>query len=74
MKPDPRARQLAEAVHEIARQKATKLPAWPDLSLADRDKVTAEARLWLRAAIETGIAPASSTGVSSHRPVPGRKG
>ena len=38
--PDPRARQLAEAVHGLAREKAT-----------------TEARLWLRAAVEAGIAP-----------------
>lgn len=54
---DPRARQLAEAVHGIAREKATTLPAWPDLSLSERDKATAEAWLWLRAAVAAGIAP-----------------
>lgn len=56
---DPRARQLAEAVHGLARQKATKLPAWQDLPVSERDKVTVEARLWLRAAVEAGIAPAA---------------
>ena len=55
--PDPRARQLAEAVHGLARQKATRLPAWQDLPISERDKATTEARLWLRAAVEAGIAP-----------------
>ena len=55
--PDPRARQLAEAVHGLAREKATKLPAWQNLPISEREKATTEARLWLRAAVEAGIAP-----------------
>lgn len=54
---DPRIRQLAQAVHELARQKATKLPSWKDLSLSEREKVTVEAKLWLGAAVEAGIMP-----------------
>ncbi|MFJ6729389.1 hypothetical protein ACIQPQ_31255 [Streptomyces sp. NPDC091281] len=57
MPADPRARRLAEAVHELARQKATRLPPWPDLPLSHREQAVTEARLWLRAAINTGIAP-----------------
>ena len=54
---DPRIPQLAEAAHRVAREKATKLPEWKDLPLSEREKATAEARLWLRAAVEAGIAP-----------------
>ena len=54
---DPRARQLAEAVHEVARRKADTLPEWSGLPLSFRDKAVAEARLWLAAAVEAGIAP-----------------
>lgn len=53
--PDPRARQLAEAVHGLAREKATKLPAWQNLPISEREKATTEARLWLRAAVEAGL-------------------
>lgn len=63
---DPRIRQLAEAVHELARQKATKLPAWPDLSLSEREKAVVEARLWLRAAVEAGIAPPAERPTDGH--------
>ncbi len=54
---DPRIRRLAETMHGLARQKATGLPAWPDLPLSFRDKAVVEARLWLAAAVEAGIAP-----------------
>lgn len=63
---DPRIRRLAEAVHELARQKATKLPTWPDLSLSEREKAVAEARLWLRAVVEAGIAPAAERPTDRH--------
>jgi hypothetical protein len=66
MKTDPRVWQLAEAVHEITREKATKLPAWKDLVLSEREKVIAEAKLWLRAAMETGIAPLAERPTDKH--------
>ncbi|MGY5048263.1 hypothetical protein ACWDE0_21925 [Streptomyces sp. 900105755] len=58
MTTDPRARQLAQAVHELARQKATRLPEWKNLPLHERQAAVADARLWLRAAIEMGLAAA----------------
>lgn len=57
MTTDPRALQLAKNMHRLAREKATKLPEWKDLPLSEREKATTEARLWLRAAVEAGIAP-----------------
>lgn len=66
MTTDPRARHLAEAAHRVAREKATKLPEWKHLPLTERDKVTAEARLWLRAAIEAGIAPTAERPTDDH--------
>jgi hypothetical protein len=63
---DPRARQLAEAVHRLAREKATKLPAWQDLPISEREKATTEARLWLRAAVEAGLAPMAERPSDKH--------
>ncbi|MFF1297966.1 MULTISPECIES: hypothetical protein [unclassified Streptomyces] len=63
---DPRVRRLAEHMHDIARQKATSLPAWADLSLTFRDQAVAEARLWLRAAVEAGIAPPAERPTDEH--------
>ncbi|MFK0154134.1 hypothetical protein ACIQVK_18935 [Streptomyces sp. NPDC090493] len=57
MNTDPRARELAEHAHRIARETATRLPSWNDLPLSERERATTEARFWLRAAIEAGIAP-----------------
>jgi hypothetical protein len=57
MSTDPRALNLAQHMHRIACEKATKLPAWADLPLTFRDQAVAEARLWLRAAVEAGLAP-----------------
>ncbi|MFF7476637.1 hypothetical protein [Streptomyces sp. NPDC008092] len=54
--PDPRARQLAETMHRLVREKATKLPEWKDLPLSFREQAVTEARLWLRAVIAAGIA------------------
>ena len=54
---DPRARQLAETMHQIVREKATKLPEWKDLPLQFREQAVTEARLWLRAAVQAGIVP-----------------
>lgn len=65
---DPRARQLAEAVHGLARQKATKLLAWQDLPISERERGTTEARLWLRAAVEAGIAPPSERSGEAQQP------
>lgn len=69
MKTDPRIWQLAEAVHELTREKATTLPAWKDLSLSERQKAIAEAKLWLRAAMETGIAPLGERPSDDHSAV-----
>jgi hypothetical protein len=66
MTADPRIRQLAEHLHRITREKADKLPAWNDLSLSDRERATAEARLWLRAAVEAGIAPLADRPSDKH--------
>ncbi|MCX5336930.1 hypothetical protein [Streptomyces sp. NBC_00140] len=66
---DPRVRLLAETMHEVARRKATGLPAWPGLSLSDRDKAVAEARLWLAAAVEAGIAPPVDRPTEDHEAV-----
>ncbi|MFI6251486.1 hypothetical protein [Streptomyces sp. NPDC051016] len=66
---DPRVRQLAEAAHRVAREKATKLPEWKDLPLSEREKATAEARLWLRAAVEAGIAPLAERPTDKHMAV-----
>jgi hypothetical protein len=69
MTTDPRIRQLAEHLHRITREKADKLPAWNDLSLSERERVTAEARLWLRAAVEAGIAPLAERPTDKHMAV-----
>jgi hypothetical protein len=63
---DPRVRRLAEHMHDIARQKATRLPAWADLPLTFRDQAVAEARLWLRAAVAAGIAPPAERPTDDH--------
>jgi hypothetical protein len=63
---DPRARKLAENMHRIAREKATKLPPWNDLPLSERERATAEARLWLHAAVEAGIAPLADRPSDKH--------
>lgn len=63
---DPRARQLAEHMHRIAREKAIRLPAWNDLPLSERERATAEARAWLRAAVEAGIAPPADRPTDKH--------
>ncbi|MFD3614454.1 hypothetical protein ACFWWT_04225 [Streptomyces sp. NPDC058676] len=53
-------------MHRIVREKASKLPEWSDLPLSERDRATAEARLWLRAAIEAGIAPLAERPTPEH--------
>lgn len=63
---DPRARTLAEHMHRIAREKASKLPTWGDLPLSERDRATAEARLWLRAAVEAGLMPLAERPTDKH--------
>lgn len=63
---DPRVHALAENMHRLAREKATKLPEWKDLPLSEREKATTEARLWLRAAVEAGIAPLADRPTGKH--------
>lgn len=66
MTTDPRTLQLAKNMHRLAREKATKLPEWKDLPLSEREKATTEARLWLRAAVEAGIAPVADRPTDKH--------
>lgn len=66
MTTDPRIRQLAEHMHRIAREKASTLPEWSDLPLSFRDRAVVEARLWLRAAVEAGIAPPTERPTDKH--------
>ena len=63
---DPRARTLAEHLHRIVREKADNLPSWDDLALSERERAVADARLWLRAAIEAGIAPLADRPSDKH--------
>ena len=66
---DPRIRQLAETMHGLARRKATTLPEWSDLPLSFRNKAVTEARLWLAAAVEAGIAPPAVRPTDDHEAV-----
>jgi hypothetical protein len=51
-----RSSRLAEARQQLAHEGAL-LPAWAELSEAEREDAAIEARNWLRAAIRAGIAP-----------------
>ncbi|MDX3019901.1 hypothetical protein [Streptomyces acidiscabies] len=63
---DPRARHLAEHMHLLARRTAHRLPAWNDLPLSERTRLTAEARVWLQAAVEAGLAPTTERPTDRH--------
>lgn len=53
-------------MHQIVREKATNLPEWEKLPLTFREQAVTEAKLWLRAAIEAGIAPLAERPTDKH--------
>ncbi|MFJ8727678.1 hypothetical protein [Streptomyces sp. NPDC093269] len=67
MTTDPRVRQLAQRWQELP-QAGTGFakPAWEDLSAKQQEKALAEAEVWLRAAVETKIAPLAERPTDKH--------
>ncbi|MFD8805612.1 hypothetical protein [Streptomyces sp. NPDC059597] len=63
---DPRIRHLAETMHRIVQEKATGLPKWEELPLSFREQAVAEAKLWLRAAVEAGLTPPAERPTGKH--------
>lgn len=63
---DPRALQLAQHRQRIAHDGLDEVTSWYALSKADRDLMLAEARDWLRAAVEAGIAPMAERPTDKH--------
>lgn len=55
---DPRIQRLAQRRQDIAHESGSGLnPSWDQLSQQDQRLLLGEAEEWLRAAVETGIAP-----------------
>lgn len=67
--PDPRALQLAQHRQRIAHDGPDEVTSWYALSKQDRDLMLAEAREWLRAAVEAGIAPLAERPTDKHMAV-----
>lgn len=63
---DPRALTLAQHRQRIAHEAISYLPAWNDLTDAEREQSTHEAAKWLRAAVESGIAPLAERPTDKH--------
>ncbi|MFD9564415.1 hypothetical protein [Streptomyces sp. NPDC059994] len=63
---DPRIQKLAEARQRIAHEGINYLPAWGNLTDAEREQSTHEAAVWLRAAVEAGIAPLAARPSDDH--------
>lgn len=63
---DPRALQLAQHRQRIAHDGLDEVTSWYALSKQDRDLMLAEAREWLRAAVEAGIAPLAERPTDKH--------
>lgn len=66
MTTDPRALQLAQHRQRIAHDGLDEVTSWYALSKQDRDLMLAEAREWLRAAVEAGIAPLAERPTDKH--------
>ncbi|MGW1497539.1 hypothetical protein ACWCQW_02925 [Streptomyces mirabilis] len=66
---DPRALTLAKARQHNAHQAMGHIPAWNDLTDAEREQSTHEASKWLRAAVEAGIAPPAERPTPKHNAV-----
>lgn len=63
---DPRALQLAQHRQRIAHDGLDEVTSWYALSKADRDLMLAEAREWLRAAVEAGLVPPAERPTDEH--------
>ncbi|MGY1548395.1 hypothetical protein [Streptomyces sp. MN6] len=56
---DPRAADLAQHGHRLAREDGSDTPAWEDPPDSDPEKAVRNAGHWLRVAVDAGIAPAA---------------
>lgn len=64
---DPRIRQLAKRCQDIASESGSGLnPNWEQLSEQDQQALQGEAEMWLRAAVEAGIAPLAERPTDKH--------
>jgi hypothetical protein len=66
MATDPRIRQLAENRLRIAEDGTTSPRTWGDLHETEQNRLLWEAAKWLRAAVETGIAPLADRPSDKH--------
>ena len=66
MTSNPRIRQLAEARQRVGHEAYGSTANWNNLKPDEQELFLAEAALWLRAAIEAGIAPAAERPSDKH--------
>lgn len=64
--PDPRILQIAIRRQSIAHEEDTSLPRWDQLPAEERNRLLAESEAWLRAAVETGVAPLAERPTDKH--------
>lgn len=69
MNNDTRALTLAIRRQMIAHEDDNRTPRWDQVPAEERDRLLAESAAWLRAAIETGIAPMLERPTDKHNAV-----
>lgn len=65
-KPDPRILQIAIRRQMIAHENDSNVPRWDQVAPEVRELLLAESAAWLRAAIETGVAPLAERPTDKH--------
>ncbi|MCQ8831824.1 hypothetical protein [Streptomyces malaysiensis] len=66
---DPRIVQLAEAYHGSIQPKSAAPQPWRDLTGREQNRLLADAAMWLRAAVESGITPMAERPTPDHSAV-----